>query len=239
MKASFYKHVYWFTALLLMALSFVQCSKSVEGQTERYDALRQTIQGYEATYPNFKPALDEVIAAGDAAFEQSKAIKDEKQKIAAIDKALQALSPQWVTQLGELAKLQANVNNQLSQLSAIRAKREHTQMATTLNYEASSVLQQVQGQLGRQASSAAEAAPTVAAAHGLLTQMNGKLKSFVDEVNRQEKAAADSAKGVASAEEAAAEAAAVKMIVCKHCGGQNPDTLKTCKGCGAAVPHNH
>lgn len=226
--------------VLLGALLFAACSKSVEGETQRWATNSAKVTELAAVYPGFKPAIDARKAAATPLYDAAAALEGDA-KIAKLAEANDALMRGFV---GDLAALDAKIK-------ALRERR--VEAAAQAGDDSTRLAAKVAAEDAGQAIDRAEAALKAgaadeAAAAAILKKLHADLdtaKSAIDKVIAADQAKKDdaakakdevAADAAAKAAADAAEAAKLAPWKCGHCDSQNTHEHTSCQSCGAARP---
>ncbi len=219
-----------FTVFAAMLLMVAGCKKSVEGESQRWDAGVTEVKALAAQYPGFKPALDARLAAAQAIYDAAGALGDEA-KIEKMSEANAALRRDFVGKLGALADTMKKLREKRVQAAA-NAGDESTRLAAKVAAEdAGKALDRADATLAK---GAADEAAAVAVLEKIANDLDAADKA-IDKVlgaDADKKADAKS-KADADAKAKADADAKVAPWKCEYCGAENPHTEGSCTACGA------
>lgn len=221
-----------FALLTALMLLLPACSKSVEGESRRWEVNSTRVTELEALYPGFKSVLEARKSSAQQLHEAASGLAEE-QKIEKLSEANKALMGGFV---GDLVEIE----------DKIKKLRERRVQAAAETSEATKLAAQVAAEDAQKAIERAEAALKAGAsdeagATAILKKVNADLdtaKAALDKVLKADKAKKDEAE--ASKKEAAAEKAEEEAKVapwkCEYCSSENPHDVKSCNSCGAPKP---
>lgn len=221
--------------LTAAALIFGGCSKSVEGESKRWEANTAQVSVLAASYPGFKAAIEARKAAASKIHDAAAGLEGDA-KIEKLSEANRALMQGFVGDLedleGRMKKLRESRVEAASKASDDSARLG----AKVAADDAQRALDRVEEAL-KNAGAADEAS-----ASAILKKLKGDLdtaQAAVDKVLAVDKAKQDDAaakqKSEASKKEGdeAAAKAAVAPWKCGYCDSENPHDETSCKSCGA------
>ncbi|HEY0134009.1 MAG TPA: hypothetical protein VGB85_08015 [Nannocystis sp.] len=209
------------------------CSKSVEGENQRWDTFSTQVDRLAATYPGFRPAIEARKAAAKKQHDAAATLPDD-QKIAQLSAANATLMEGFVNDLDfiddEMKKLRE------SRVEVAANTSEDTRLGAKVAAE------DAQRALDRVEAALQTGATDEAAANALLQKLRtdlGTAQSALDKVlaidqSKQTKAA--DAKQSEASKKAADEAAAAAKVApwkCSYCSSENPHDATSCNSCGA------
>ena len=215
------------------------CSKSVEGETKRWDSANRKVAELSALYPGFKTALEEQRAKATAAMDAAKQVAGKEAQIEAMASANNLLTLGFV---GQLADVDAKIKRirrkaiDVPQKATDQADRTSARAAAD---QATQIITSVEAQLR-------QGAPAVSAAKLVLRKVSNDLReaeSGLDRVARvakgkdQAKKKAEKAAGAAGAGKAGKtgdKAPAEATWTCEYCDSVNQASANSCHNCGAA-----
>ena len=224
-------------AFFTMILLVTGCSKTVEGESQKWDANVAKVNGLGAKYPGMKPALDARLTAAKTTYDSAASL-EEKAKIEAMAAANTALMGGFVTKLdgveGSLAKLRES-----RVAAASMAGDESSRLAAKLAAEdAQKTIERVEKTLKDGAKDEASATAIV----DKVTTDIATSQKAVDKVLEGDKKKADAKDADKAATDAAAakadadKAAAVADWTCEFCDTTNKHDATACSSCGAPKP---
>ncbi|HGG56925.1 MAG TPA: hypothetical protein ENK31_03915, partial [Nannocystis exedens] len=222
------------TVLTALTLSFSGCSKSVEGESKRWQANTATVNTLEAQYPGLKGALEARKANADRIFAAAKDLKGDAKidKLAEANSTLMSGFVRDLQQIDEKIKKLRESRALAATNAGDTASRRGAELAAA---DAAKVIEQAQAMLERGAADEdtakvliKKASDDLDAAQEAIDKVIAAAKSKKDSV-KADKAAE---KSDAKAEEAAA-AAKVAPWKCSYCDSENPHDVSSCNSCGA------
>lgn len=219
-----------FTVFAAMLLMVAGCKRSVEGETQRWEAGVTEVKALAAQYPGFKPALDARLAAAQAVYDAAGSLGDEG-KIAKLTEANAKLRGDFVGKLGGLADTMKKLREKRVQAAA-GAGDESSRLAAKVAAE------DAQKALDRADATLASGAADEAAAVAVLAKITADLEAADKAIDKVLSADADKkadAKSQADADAKAKADAEAKVAPwkCEYCGAENPHTEGSCTACGA------
>ncbi len=224
-----------FLCQLLMATTLIvgACSKSVEGESRKWDSNTTQLAELSATYPGFRPALEARKAAAAKLHDAAASLEGDA-KIAKLSEANTALMQGFVGDLDAL-------DDQMKKLREARVEVT-TKASEETRLGAKTAAEDAQRALDRADTTLAAGATDEAAAVAVLRKLKSDLdtaQSALDKVLAIDKAkqdkAADAKQSEASKKTADDAAAAAKVAPwkCSYCSSENPHDETACKSCGA------
>lgn len=210
------------------------CSKSVEGETKRWQSNTKTVSALMAQYPGMKPALEARMSSAKTTFDAaSNASGDAQiQQMAAANSALMA---GFVGDLGDVAD-ELKELRKASVEAAAMAGDESSRLAAKIASE------DAQKTITRSEEALQTGAADEAAAEAVIAKVSADIetaRSAVDEVLEadEKKGEAKTAEKEAAAAAAAAEKADAEAKVapwtCEYCDTENKHDATSCVSCGA------
>jgi len=221
---------------LLIATTLIvgACSKSVEGESRKWDSNSVQLAELSATYPGFRPALEARKAAA-AKIHDAAASLDGDAKIAKLSEANTALMQGFVGDLDAL-------DDQIKKLreSRVEATTKASDEATRLGAKVAA--EDAQRALDRADTTLKAGATDETAAVAVLRKLKGDLDTAQSALNKvleidkaKQDKAADAKQSEASKKTADDAAAAAKVAPwkCSYCSSENTHDETACKSCGA------
>ncbi len=225
------------TVLTALTLSVSGCSKSVEGESKKWDSNTAKVTALGAQYPGLKTALEARKATAKEVYDAAASL-DGDAKIEKLAEANSALMSGYVRQLDEIDAKMKKLRESRA-LAATNAGDSASQLGAKVAAEdAAKVIERVEAMLKK-------GSPDEAAAQVLVKKASDDLdaaQKAIDKVVAADKAKKDSAKAEAQAEKSEAkadEAAAAAKVApwkCGYCDSENPHDVTSCNSCGAARP---
>lgn len=218
------------TAMMLFTFA---CSKSVEGESQRWTTNAARVTELGALYPGFKPALQARQQAAQQIFDAASGLGDE-QKIAKLSEASGALMAGFVGDLDD-------IDDKMKKLRAARVDVA-AKVGDTSRLGAEVAAEEAQKTLERVEATLKSGATDEASAAAIVRQMKADLdaaQAVLDKLLAADKAkksdAADAKKDAEAAKKDAAAAAEAKVAPwkCAYCSSENPHDETSCKSCGA------
>jgi len=225
------------TVLTALTLSISGCSKSVEGESKKWDSNTAKVTALGAQYPGLKTALEARKASAKEVYDAAAPL-DGDAKIEKLAEANSALMSGYVRQLDQLDEKMKKLRESRA-LAATNASDSASQLGAKVAAEdAAKVIERVEAMLKK-------GSPDEAAAQVLVKKASDDLdaaQKAIDKVVAADKAKKDSAKAEVEAEKSevkadeAAAAAKVAPWKCGYCDSENPHDVTSCNSCGAARP---
>lgn len=219
-----------FTVFAAMLLMVAGCKKSVEGETQRWEAGVKDVKALAAQYPGFKPALDARLAAAQSIHDAAESLGDEE-KIQKLSEANARLRDDFVGKLGALADTMKKLREKRVQAAAGAGDESSRLAAKVAAEDAGKALDRADATL---ASGASDEAAAVAVLDKIAADLDAADKA-IDKVlgaDADKKADAKS-QAEADAKSKADAEAKVAPWKCEYCGAENPHTEGSCTACGA------
>lgn len=217
------------------------CKKSVEGEQASWKSNVQKVSALMATYPGFKPALEERMGKATAIYETAEGM-DGEAKANKIGEANSALMGGYVRDLQKLEKDMKDLRTKRVEAAAKAGDESSRLGAKVAAEDASKALDRADKALASGAKDEASATAVVkkvkddiATATKAVGAVLDADKSKKDEKNAEKKATKD-VKDAKEAKEAKAKADADAKVApwkCEYCGTENPHGEANCKSCGA------
>lgn len=224
-----------------LLLGQTACKRSVEGETQSWEANKGNIQKLSAKYSNFKPAFEEILKKAEAKMSEAQGLNDEKAKISAMSEANSIIRPKFVRGLEGMDRKISTLEDLMAKAAQQSKDHSDRDAAWAAKSSGDRAIREAR-ELIRSAkvSSAAVADGIVSDAERQLASAQKRLQEVVKVA--KEKAEADKQ---AQADEKAAETAKEEAeekkaspIKCAHCGNMNkPGSLK-CSSCTAPLEQN-
>ena len=222
-----------FELLTATVLMVGACSKSVEGESRKWDSNSVQVAELAAAYPGFKPALEGRKAAAAKIHDAAASLEGDA-KIAKLSEANTTLMQGFVGELDALDDQMKKLRESRVEVTT-KASEETRLGAKTAAEDAQKALDRAEATL--KAGATDEAAATV-----VLRKLKGDLdtaQSALDRVLAIDKAKQDKAADTKNSEvskkagDDAAAAAKVAPWKCSYCSSENPHDETSCKSCGA------
>jgi len=222
-----------FELLIATTLIVGACSKSVEGESRKWDSNSVQLAELSATYPGFRPALEARKAAA-AKIHDAAAGLDGDAKIAKLSEANTAMMQGFV---GELDAL----DGQMKKLRESRVEVT-TKASEATRLGAKVAAEDAQRALDRADTTLKAGATDETAAVAVLRKLKGDLDTAQSALNKvleidkaKQDKTADAKQSEASKKTADDAAAAAKVAPwkCSYCSSENPHDGTACKSCGA------
>lgn len=220
--------------VLALSLAASACSKSVEGETQRWSTGTSRVAELSAQYPGFRGAIEARKAAAQKIHEAAAGLEGDA-KIEKLAEANKALMGGFVDDLDDL-------DDKMKRLRESRVEAASKASDASSRLGASVAAEDAQRALERAEAALRAGAADEAGAAAVLKKVMGDLdtaQEAVDKVvaaDRSKKADADAAKRAdeaKTADAAAADAAAKAPWKCGYCESENPHDETSCKSCGA------
>jgi len=226
--------------IMLGALLFAACSKSVEGETQRWATNSAKVDELAAVYPGFKPALDARKATAAPLYDAASPLEGDA-KIAKLAEANDALMRGFV---GELAALDKKIKELRERRveAAAGAGDDSTRLAAKIAADdAGRAIDRAEAALKAGAADEAAAAAILKRLHADLDTAKSAIDKVIaaDQTKKDDAAKAKDGEDAAKAAQAAADAAEAAKLApwkCGHCDSQNTHEHSSCQSCGAARP---
>lgn len=224
-------------AFFTMIFLVTGCSKTVEGESKKWDANVVEVNGLSAKYPGMKPALDARLAAAKATYDSAAAL-EEKAKIDTMAAANTALMGGFVTKL-------KNVEPSLAKLRESRISAASSAGDESSRLAAKLAAEDAQKTIDRVEKTLKDGAKDEAAATAIVDKVTTDIETSqkavdkvleVDKKKTETKAADKAATDAAATKADADKAAAVANWTCEYCDASNKHDATSCTGCGAAKP---
>ena len=221
-------------ALFSVIFLVVGCSKTVEGESKKWEANKKKVATLAAAYPGMKPALDDRQAAAEKAWEAAQGMSGDAQ-VDAMAAANSQLAGGWVTDLdGVEAKLK-KLRESAAEVTAKATDDSSRAGAKVAADDAKKTVDRVTKTLETGAKDDAGGAAVVNkvvadidAAQSAIDKVSAVDKDKTDKQEADAKAVDDKA----AAEKAAAEEA-VADWTCEYCSTANKHDATACSSCGA------
>lgn len=224
-----------------LLLGQTACKRSVEGETQSWEANKGNVQKLSAKYSNFKPAFEEILKKAEAKMTEAQAMTDEKAKISAMAEANSIIRPKFVQGLEGMDRKISTLEDLMAKASQQSKDHSDRDAAWAAKSSGERAIREVRELIrGAKVSSAAVADGIVNDADRQLSSAQNRLQEVVKtaqkKADEKEKAKADQ-----KAEETAKQEAEEKKaspIKCGYCGTMNkPGSLK-CSSCAAPLEAN-
>lgn len=229
------------TILTAMTLTLSGCSKSVEGESKRWESNSAKVTALAAQYPGFKGAIEAQKSSAKEIFDAASGL-DGDAKIEKLSAANSALMAGFV---GDLDRIEEKMKKLRESKAVAAAKAGDTSSligAKVAADDAEKTIERVEKLLKEGAADAAAAKALTKKALGDLDAAQKAIDAVVA-ADKEKKDAAqaekDEAKADKEAEKADAkaekEAAAAKVAPwkCGYCDAENPHDATSCNSCGA------
>lgn len=229
---------------LIALFGLSACSKSVEGESRRWEQGQRKVEELGVLYPRFKDALEAQRQKAEAAMEAARSVGDEKQRIEEMAAANQLLSGGFVGQLAAVDASIKKIREQIVEVSGKAADESDRLSARQAAQGAERVLAEVKTTLNRGAGDPAAAAVLLKKVSSDLRAAENNLKRVARAVRDKQRAreaeekaakAADEA-GTGQAGSAGAGEQAAQAWTCEYCDSASPADADTCHNCGAPRP---
>lgn len=226
-------------ALCLMVLPV--CSKSVEGETKRWQKNLQKTQELEALYPGFKGAITAQRGEAQKAMDAAKAITDTEAAIEAMGKANGILMAGFMGKLAGVGATTQKISQQITTATTGAGDETDRLAAKAAADNAQRLLQSVEALLKQGAADPIGAGAIVSKAAGDLKVASNSLQRVINEAKRKkaeaQKATANTTAkpGTNAPAPAAQQAPQAQHWTCDYCQKKNLATATQCSSCGA--PH--
>lgn len=224
-------------AFFTMFLFVTGCSKSVEGESQKWTANVAEVNGLGAKYPGMKPALDARLAAAKTTYDSAASL-EEKAKIDAMAAANTALMGGFVGKL-------KNVEPSLAKLRESRVAAASMAGDESSRLAAKLAAEDAQKTIDRVEKTLKDGAKDEASATAIVDKVTTDIETSQKTVDKvlegdkkktETKDADKAAAGAAAAKAETDKAAAVADWTCEYCDAKNKHDATTCSGCGAAKP---
>ncbi|MEZ4380671.1 MAG: hypothetical protein R3A79_04960 [Nannocystaceae bacterium] len=229
------------TILTAMTLTLSGCSKSVEGESKRWESNSAKVTALAAQYPGFKGAIDAQKASAKEIFDGAAGL-DGDAKIEKLSAANSALMAGFV---GDLDRIEEKMKKLRESRAVAAAKAGDTSSligAKVAADDANNAIERVERLLKAGATDAASAKALTKKALDDLDAAQKAIDAVVA-ADKEKKDAAQAEKDAAKAEQNAdkadakaaadAEAAKVAPWKCGYCDAENPHDATNCNSCGA------
>lgn len=215
-------------ALLLFVAA---CSKTAEGEQQRWDANVTEVQGLMAKYPGFKPALEARLAHSKTIYDEAAGLGEEA-KTKKMSDANHALSGDFVRELGALEGTLEKLRKSRIEAAAKASDASSRLGADIAAQDAASTIERVEKSLATGAADEVGAKAVLEKITADVATAQAGVDSVL-EVDREKKADAEA--DVEADAKAKAEAKAeVAPWKCEYCGTENTHENGACASCGAA-----
>jgi colicin import membrane protein len=222
-----------FALLTTMLLILPACSKSVEGESRRWEVNTSRVAELEAVYPGFKGALATRKANAQKLYEAASGLGEE-QKIEKLAEANKALMAGFV---GDLVAIDDKIKKlRERRVEAAAETSEATKLAAQVAAEdAQKAIERAEAALKTGASDEASAAAVLKRVHADLDAAKAALDKVLkaDKAKQEKAEAAEKEAEAAKAKAEAEEAAKVAPWKCEYCSSENPHDATSCNSCGA------
>ncbi len=222
------------TVLTALTLSLSGCSKSVEGESKRWQTNTATVNTLEAQYPGLKGALEARKASADRIFSAASGLQGDA-KIDKLAEANSALMSGFVRDLQQIDEKIKKLRESRALAATNAGDAASRRGADVAAEDAAKVIARAQAMLEKGAADEATAKVLIKKASDDLDAA----QKAIDKVVAADKSKKDSvkadkadAKADAKADEAAA-AAKVAPWKCSYCDSENPHDVSSCNSCGA------
>jgi DNA repair exonuclease SbcCD ATPase subunit len=220
----------------MMALAMIvgACSKTVEGESNKWTANSATVTELSAQYPGFKPAIEARKQAAQKIYDAAAGL-DGDAKIEKLAEANTALMNGFVRELDVIDDRMKKLREGRVEAAALAG--DSTQLGAKVAVEdAQKALDRVEATLKSGAADEASAAAILKKVNADLETAQKALDKLlaVDKSKKDDAAAAKKTEGDAKAAEAAAADAKVAPWKCEYCGNSNTHDKTSCESCGAA-----
>lgn len=224
-----------FTWLTALALVVGACSKSVEGESKKWDSNSAKITELAAQYPGFKPALEARKQSAQKLREAADGLADDA-KIEKLSAANTALMTGFVRELDDIDDKMKKLRESRVE-AASQADDSGSQLGAKVAAEdAQKALDRADATLKTGAADEAGAAAVLKKIASDLDAAQAAVDKVLEVTKRKKDDAAASKQAGDDAKKAADAAAEAKVTPwkCEYCGSQNPHDEASCKSCGAA-----
>lgn len=221
----------WTVALAMLAGA---CSKTVEGESNRWTANTATVAELSAQFPGFKPAIEARKQAAQKIYDAAAGL-DGDAKIEKLSEANTTLMNGFVRELEVIDDRMKKLRE--GRVEAASLAGDSTKLGAKVAVE------DAQKALDRAEAALKAGAADEAGAAAILKRVNGDLETAqaaldkllaVDKAKKDDAAAAQKSEGDAKAAAAAAADAKVAPWKCEYCGNSNTHDKTSCESCGAA-----
>ncbi len=145
--------------ILLLLLATFACKKTVEGETEDWQANKTRLKKLKASYPSFTNVLDKELQDAETKWKEAKNISKEADKIKKMAEANYTFNQGFVYELGSLETKLENLNRNSKELSSsitaknVKLNKNELKIVIDINDEAKETLLQVEKLLNKGAKS--------------------------------------------------------------------------------------
>lgn len=222
-----------FTWLTAAALVIGACSKTVEGESKKWEANSAKVTELAAQYPGFKPALEARKQAAKKIHDAADGLEGDA-KIQKLSEANAAMMAGFVDDLDDL-------DDKIKHLRETRVEAASDDAASRLGAKVAA--EDAQKAIDRADATLRQGAADEASAAAVLKKIESDLdaaQAAVDKVLTAAKGKKDAAEADKKASEDAkkADSAAAEAKVapwkCEYCGSSNAHDKTSCESCGAA-----
>lgn len=224
-----------FIGLLFFAAS---CARSIEGETQNFEANMQRLDKLSAKYPAFKAAFNSMREDATKQMETAKALGDEKAKIAGMTAANKIAGPNWVTNLEDF-EAKTNAIRDLATKATQQAGDENDKDAARVaSRSGEDAIREAQNKLNNASvNSPSDADAIVSSIMSNLSSAESRLNEVVNaaESKKNEGKKAEEEAKTAEDQKKAEEEKKKAPIKCSHCGKMCPAGSTKCDGCGAPL----
>ncbi|MCX4245591.1 hypothetical protein [Paraliomyxa miuraensis] len=210
------------------------CKKTVEGEQAAWTSNVEKVNALMATYPGFKPALEERMGKAKGIYDASEGL-DGEAKANKLGEANSTLMGGYVRDLQQLDKDMKDLRTKRVEAAAKAGDESSRLGAKVAAEDANKALDRADKALAAGAKDEASATAVVKKIKDDIATAAKAVDAVLeaDKDKKDEKKATEDAK---EAKDAAAKADADAKVApwkCEYCGSENPHDEASCKSCGA------
>jgi hypothetical protein len=232
------KKLLFFALAALLLVANTSCKRTVEGESNKWKANKQSVEQMRANYSNFGAAFDEILEKAEAKMNEAESASSEDQSIKLMAEANGIISSSFVNKLKNFDRKVNDIEDLAAKAAQIPGDHSDNDAAWVAKNSADRAIRDARNSLkSAQISNVAAAEGVVSSAMQNLERAEKRLKDVISKTEKKiddkEKAEEDK-----KAQEEAAKAEEEKKaepVKCGYCGKMNDPGAKECGSCGAPI----